>query len=248
MAIECVLIVSTEQTHVVEMLCYLLVSRSIPVGSCDGGPSGDLEVLDKKKPVSSKKTVTKVASLKKLINKNIKLNSHIKFDDHGSAVEDSSSSKGRYDNLEDHEDSGSGSEAGDSITPVPISEYESKPGDVKVGGIEISRARKKIVARDKVDKKLERQRIQQAHRQRRLKKRKHMVTAEQPTSVARLGGGLSDEDEGGGQSSDSEMTGRETKRRRRQERSMTEENEQLGTSFEPLLKEDEELAKHLLGL
>ncbi len=193
-----------------------------------------------------KKPATKVASLKKLLNKNIKLNSHVKFDEEGDTMEDSS---GRYSDLREKEETDSDSELGDSIVPVPISEYETGLDKVKVGGIKISRAQQKISERDKVDKKLEMQRIKQAHRERRLKKCKRRTQEDTSGQVVldTNAGGVASGMEVHSLPSDSEDEV-STKRIRTCQDSAAGESHQLGVAFEPVLKDDEELAKHLLGL
>jgi len=210
--------------------------------------AGDLKWLTKKTLVTRKKPVSKVASLKKLLNKKIQLNTHVKFDEEGLTV---SSSKDRYDGLDEGRDSDSGSEIKDSITPVPISEYESQRDGAKIGGIEICRAQQMILARDKVDKLLEKQRIQQAHRERRLKKRKRKTTGEeeeQPAVSLSIGEGDCPKEETE-ESETSDLEG-EVKRRREGEEGVASEGSQrqLGMNFEPVLKDDEVLARHLLGL
>ena len=209
--------------------------------------AGDLNWLTKKDTLATrKKPMTKVASLKKLLNKRIKLNTHVKFDEEGSTI--NSSGKDRYCSLDEGRESESGSEVEESLTPVPISVYESQREGVKIGGIEISRAQQVILARDRVDKKLEKQRIRHAHQEKRLRKRKRKVE-DGPASSVSLGA----RDSFGEEDKDDEMSDLEEgeiKRRHEGEEGVASEGSQrqLGTNFDPLLKDDEVLAKHLLGL
>ena len=157
--------------------------RVIPVSSEDQ----DLPTIPPSPPPPSHqppvKRPSKISSIKKSLNQKIKLNSHVKFDDEGDEVPGGSSSssarkRGRkHPQVEDvelnsEEESDSGPD--DSIAPVPIEEYESrrKSGhEVKVGGIEIAKAQQRIEARDKADRRKERERVQREHKQRRLKRR-----------------------------------------------------------------------------
>ena len=187
------------------------------------------------------KTVSKISSIKKILNKKIKLNSHIRFDEEGTELtKDTSINTEIYNQLDDDEESDADSNPVGCIVPVPISEYEDEMGrNMCVGGLDIPAAQRRIIASDKNDRKLERARIQRAHQQRRHKNRKfisHSVSA-------------SDEGEN---ASEVEMSRPQAKRRRRiggvAVCAEEEECVQLGSNAEPHLKDDEELARHLLGL
>ena len=211
------------------------------------------------------KPVSKVSSIKKLLNKKIKLGSHILFDDEEGEVEINSvtNQKERYKGLGDSDDESESSDVPLSLTPVPIDDYKSCGSggcDMEVGGIKIQEAQRKIVARDKIDRKLERERIQKAHRERRQKGKK---VTRHVCGNAILGGedgqfsGSSEEEEeekimkrkrkklGKEEPEEEEKInlGMKRKRKKKLEKKELESEEDL-----PQLREDEELAKHLLGI
>ena len=57
------------------------------------------------------------------------------------------------------------------MEPVSIDEFEKSKKRVKIGGIEIEKAKELLRSRDQMDRKRERERIRAAHRERRLKSR-----------------------------------------------------------------------------
>ena len=217
----------------------------IPAGGCgstDPVPSTSEEVEgvlpQSRAPTAGRqrvaKPVSKVSSIKKILNKKIKLNSHVKFDEEGEELHiDTPTSDKRYKDIDDDESS-----------------------DSTVGGIQIREAQRKIQARDKIDRKFERERIRALHRERRLKQKK------QEKAVDGDGGGggscptallaTADSDDDGASSDDEEDDTLHGKRKRRREAlggsKRRRNEEQLGTNMDPELADDEHLAKHLLGL
>ena len=186
---------------------------------------------------------SRVSSIKKIINKKIKMNSHVKFDDDGVEEDCSTSVKRRYSQLDTNGDK-SDSDVGDSITLIPISEYEAgMDQELNIGGIEISKAQERIMARDKIDKKLERERRQQIHQERKRKNRKNDIGHSVTTAMLRRV-----PDEEGAIMSEEDVPQAKRRRVTRGAVSNGEGAQQLGQCMEPQLKDDELLAKHLLGL
>ena len=154
--------------------------------------------------------------------------------------------------LNSEEESDSGPD--DSIAPVPIEEYESrrKSGhEVKVGGIEIAKAQQRIEARDKADRRKERERVQREHKQRRLKRRGSREGGDGDQGVALLADESPPGEESGGEegereglASDGEVGERVDSRpvgvAKKGKRKKGEEKKQL--------QNDEELAKYLLRM
>ena len=110
------------------------------------------------------RVVSKTALAKKLLNKKIVLNSRIVFDEDGEPV--CPENPNRYDEIQEpsSERDSSDSESGMLVAPVPLTEFESsrkakRQGNVQIGGIKIEKAQKLLRARDKVDRKRERERI-----------------------------------------------------------------------------------------
>lgn len=162
-------------------------------------PGSRGHTLDKQK--------SKVSTIKKILNKNIKLNHHIKFDDQGEVMEGEGSA--------DQTNAGD-SDSNDSITPVPISEFESqgKMG-LKVGGIQIEEAQKMLKVRDRIDRDFERERIRQAHRGRRLKGKKQSLSEDSgggDMSLAVVTCGVDEEEEEGSVELGDGRVGRKRKR------------------------------------
>lgn len=177
------------------------------------------------------KPVSRVSTVKKFLNKKIKLNTHIRFDEEGEEFQVTEHQKQH----ESVKDSDGESNVTLSITPVPIVEYESlrergeAVGDV-VGGIEISKAQKRIFARDRIDRRTEKERVHQLHRKRRLKGRQPRMAAE---------GG---DDDGVVLASPGEEKGGYN------HVSVVDQEKSQQSTMDAKLLDDEELAKHLLGI
>ena len=175
----------------------------------------------------------------------------------------------RYQTLGDSssEEEGEESEiADDSIAPVPLAEYESlcrSGGEISVGGIEIAEAQRRICARDAVDRRYERERIRQLHRERRLKRRRGrgdgkeeggegVVLAASGGDGRDSSGEAASEDEGLIDSVDDDedapviSTRQSVKKLARGCRGLKQDEGAGGRQLQ--LLEDEELAKHLLGM
>ena len=178
---------------------------------------------------SKAKTVSKVTVAKKILNKKIQVNTHIKFD-----ADSSSSSESEDDNeppmLVDTS----------SIAPVPIDDYQSSKNGHKIGGIELDIAQKKLKARDKLDRKRERERIKALHQEKRRKGRlSENRTVER---IATLGESPEDDDS----LSESEIP--PLAKRGKREEGVVKGEGQLGTEGNQSgLSDDEELALHLLN-
>ncbi len=215
------------------------------------------------------KTVSKVASIKKILNKKIKLNSHVKFDEKGEELQvDTPTSTRRYKDLDDTDDDDDVSDTATSIVPISIAAFESLQrsggGEGRtVGGIKISDAQRRIRARDKIDRKFERERIRALHRERRLKRKKQGKPVdgdgdEGTSTTALLAMADSDSDAASSASSDEDSDkdyaqpgGRKRRRKGGEGQGggkKRRSEEQLGASVDPELADDEQLAKHLLGI
>ena len=152
------------------------------------------------KSSSVKKVVSKSAHAKKLLNKKIRINQHIKFDEDGEpADQDSAGDKIKYPNEEENSNNSSSSESDDeqSLQPISIDEFERSTKRVKIGGIKIEKAKELLHSRDKMDRKRERERIRNAHREKRLKSRQAMKDGGEGVASegVRLVGASSSEDE-----------------------------------------------------
>lgn len=179
---------------------------------------------------------------------------------------DTPPSSQRYKDLNDTDASEEESDVGDSIAPVSMETFEQleREGEgLKVGGIEISKALRKIQARDKIDRRYERERIRALHRERRLKRRKHAKSVDQEgeddgsCGLALLATADSDLATPSSESSDEgpleSTVGRKRQRKKEQgprsnRQVKKRSEEQLGTCMDSELAEDEQLAKHLLGI
>ena len=158
--------------------------------------------------VSSFKVVSKSARAKKLLHKKIKVNQHIKFDEDGDPVEqEGSRNKVEYPN-EEEGSSSSDSDGELSVQPISVSEFERSKKHLKVGGIKIEKAKELLRSRDKMDRKRERERIQAAHRERRLKfcqgMKRDKDNEKMATEGVRLAEAASSKDEQEGQMSEVE--------------------------------------------
>lgn len=205
-----------------------------------------------KKRLLPSKPVSKAHTVKKLLNKKIKLNTHVRFDEEGEEVSDDTTitARKRYEDLED--DSGV-SDSAESITPVPLVEYEAGMGNMaRVGGIEIGKAQQRILARDRIDRQFERERVRQVHQERRLKgKRQHSETKDTGAVSLPLPPEASDEDTpaSSDESEEEDLPSHVVKRRKAEPKGRTKRSrEQLGTDVEAELQDDEQLARHLLGI
>lgn len=241
----------------------LTVYRVIPVGGCGSAEDGSaIEAVEQERrqcrPESNGHTharpASKVSSIKKMLNKKLKLNSHIKFDDEGELVE------GNEDIDADDMD------ASDSNTPMPFAGYDEEvEGEglrKAVGGIHILEAQRKLRARDTVDRDAEKTRIRRVHRERRWKGKQRgtddnsVTVAELDEVSARPGtepDGLSEDkvavvlgekrkrEGSGGKRKKSKGEGAELARNKGS-------GKRLGTGPKVELLDDEELAKHLLGI
>jgi hypothetical protein len=83
------------------------------------------------------------------------------------------------------------------LRPISIDEFEKSKNSVKIGGIKIEKAKELLRLRDKTDRKRERERIRNAHRERRLKSRHAMKDGgdKDREEGVRLAGASSSEDE-----------------------------------------------------
>lgn len=260
--------------RIVSLLHCIYICRVIPAGGDDSvAAEQQMQCRPDNRGHAPK---SKVSRIKKILNKKMKLNSHIKFDDQEQMLEEESTAEPK--NAADGD--------ADSITPVPISQYESQgdEGRTVVGGIRIEEAQKKLQTRDRIDRGFEKERIHQVHRERRLKRKKQRVSdgvdngvrdgvslaesGQDDDSSARLGEGRlgrkrkrkPSEEQGekrrkGGEEMEKELGegggegGVEPGRKKRgEEVGSWGGGKNLGTNSEGELLDDEELAKHLLGL
>ena len=202
---------------------------------CGSGPS-ESEPLAETPPTSSgtKKVKSKIAVAKSLLNKKFKVNTHIKFN------EDLSE-----DEVEPTDNLGVDSLEGDSdIEPVPIEDYETKV-KAHIGGIDVSEAKSVMKTRDVEDRQIERERIREAHRKRRLKKREQKYEESEMGGVTLVASESPEEkDENDSDKSvDSEDDSVNIKRRKLDTSDDSDDNEDdlMGN-----LSDDEQLALHLL--
>jgi hypothetical protein len=126
-----------------------------------------------------------VSSIKKILNKKIKLNSHVKFDDDGELL-----GEGTIAEQGDANDS----DSGDSITPIPLAQYESQDREEQktVGGIQIKEAQEKLQVQDRIDRDFEKERIRQLHREKRLKRKRQAVGSDRVGEAVSLEAGQGD--------------------------------------------------------
>ena len=167
---------------------------------------------------------------KKILNKKIQVNTHIKFES-----DDSCSESEGDDEVQMLVDT-------NSISPVPLDDYQSSKSVSKIGGIKLDTARKKLRASDKLDRKRERERIKAIHQE---KRRKGRQSGSRTETVTTLRDSLDDDSLDDGSSSSESETLPLAKRGKRRER-LSEGGRQLGTEDQGGLSDDEELVLHLL--
>lgn len=244
--------------------------RVIPAGGC--GSAGDesaaeaLELArqqrrqESKGPVTAKRT-SRVSSIKKMLNKKMKVNSHIRFDEDGEQTEGGTAGNVDTESFGD-------SDSAESVAPIPLArckESLEEGGEglrKSVGGICIQEAQRKLRVRDVVDRNSEKVRIRQLHREKKRKAKPHsmeddgvMLAGLDPgdsslrpgeehgclsgESGHKLGEKRKQKGEGhGGKRKKSKGEGAELKWR----------SELLGTDPRVELLDEEQLAKHLLGI
>ncbi len=130
------------------------------------------EELHPRKPSElTQKPSSKISSSKKLLHKGIRLSSHVRFDGDGTALE--AEEKAPY-KVKVASESEVESDAEESVVPVPIDELWTV-SEKKIGGIDIRKAQERLKSRDRADRKRERERIRELHRDRRQKRRKQQV-------------------------------------------------------------------------
>ena len=208
------------------------------------------------------KQKSKVSSIKKILNKKIKLNSHVKFDDQGEMLEGEGSASER-----------NATDSDDSLTSMLTSGSASREEVGRnAGGIRMDEAQEVLKAQDRIDRDFERERVRQVHRGRRLKGKRQGLGDGPRGGVGEDGGSaeLGDGQVGRKRKREEVIVVQDKRRRKSGEGKMRDRGAESqdgegvesgvtlsrgrgtksgsGTDYEMGLFEDEELAKHLLGL
>ncbi|XP_029187042.2 probable ATP-dependent RNA helicase DDX10 [Acropora millepora] len=202
----------------------ILKKRNIHLEDLGLQPPEKEEIFDDKAKI--KRPKTRVALAKKQLNKGVKLNTKVVFNDEGEPL---TTVGPPLDFTGEHKVSN------EALEPVPLAEMSKRP----VGGISVEESRDLMQEADLVDRKVERERIRNKHKEQKLKIKKRQREEQSLTE--------GDEDDEETHDSDEEE---ESVSSNKKKRLLVEENntsEMPSLQRKGTLAEDEELALQLLS-
>lgn len=202
----------------------ILKKRNIHLEDLGLQPPEKEEIFDDE--AKTKRPKTRIALAKKQLNKGVKLNTKVVFNDEGEPL---TTVGPPLDFTGEHKVSN------EALEPVPLAEMSKRP----VGGISVEESRDLMQEADLVDRKVERERIRNKHKEQKLKTKKRQREEQSLTE--------GDEDEEETHDSDEEE---ESVSSNKKKRLLLEENntsEMPSLQRKGTLAEDEELALQLLS-
>lgn len=202
----------------------ILKKRNIHLEDLGLQPPEKEEIFDDK--AKTKRPKTRIALAKKQLNKGVKLNTKVVFNDEGEPL---TTVGPPLDFTGEHKVSN------EALEPVPLAEMSKRP----VGGISVEESRDLMEEADLVDRKVERERIRNKHKEQKLKIKKRQREEQSLTEG-------DEDDEETHDSDEEEESGSSNKKKRL----LVEENntsEMPSLQRKGTLAEDEELALQLLS-
>jgi len=202
----------------------ILKKRNIHLDDLGLQPPEKEEIFDDK--AKTKRPKTRIALAKKQLNKGVKLNTKVVFNDEGEPL---TTVGPPLDFTGEHKVSN------EALEPVPLAEISKRP----VGGISVEESRDLMQEADLVDRKVERERIRNKHKEQKLKIKKRLREEQS------LPEGDEDEEETHDSDEEEESVSSNKKKRLLVEENNTSEMPSL--QRKGTLAEDEELALQLLS-